>query len=492
MKASMIISFLIISFSTHAGLSPRAVNLLIKKNNAQWTAAETSVSKLSTAETTRLLGSLDRPEGDTLFEDRTKSLEAQDWRNHKGVNWVGKMLDQGACGSCVAFGVVATLETQYRISAGLPWLAPSFSPQQLFNCGGGSCDSGWYAHVAADILVNKGIVDSSCVPYTSGATGKDVQCKAVFCSDQPARTYKLAGYERPSTGGGTASKVKEALKRGPLVTNMTVYDDFMVYSSGIYKSVSNTVSGGHVVSIVGYNDLERYWIIRNSWGTSWGEAGFARISYDDKSGIGSNTWLYKTTPESNFIAFTSPMDREYISGAHNFQLKMAKPASAEIILTSEKGATVQKFAACSESTTSDCSMTVDTLSLKEGRYELHAVSAGQRSSVKEFFVANTEPQTVVTFDGVDLARAQSGRIFFNVDLTKFTVIPQKLTLVLVNDAGVSVVNKSTQDVFEKMSMSLRTPAISNGTYTMYFVGETPVKGKVVQSFSEKKTITIAN
>lgn len=492
MKNWMILSSLLFMFTANSAVSPRVVNALIKKNKVEWIAAETSVSKLTDAETRKLLGSIDRPDSDTLFDDRTKILDAHDWRNHNGVNWVGAVLDQGQCGSCVAFGAVATLETQYRISAGVPWIAPSFSPQQLFNCGGGACDSGWFAQSAADTLVNKGIVDTACVPYVSGSTGKDIQCKVNFCNNQAQRTYKLAGYERPSFAGGTASQVKAALKRGPLMTNMTVYDDFMVYSSGIYKAVSNTVAGGHVVSIVGFNDLERYWIIRNSWGAGWGEGGFARISYDDKSGIAANTWLFKAAPESNFLSIVSPKEREYVSGAHNVQIKMAKAAAAEVVLSSNNGATVHKMAACEGTATADCSMTIGTLALKDGRYEIHVQSGDKRSTIREFFISNNEPQTTVAFSGVDLAKAQTGRIVFNVDMLNYAVIPQKLTLVLVNDAGVSVVNKSTTDVFEKMSMSLRTPAVSNGSYTMYFVAETPVNGKIVQSISEKKTITIAN
>jgi C1A family cysteine protease len=491
MKSWMIIALLSLSFAAHAGLSPKTVNALIKAENANWIAGNTSVSNLSDVEAKRLFGSTDCPQGDMLFEDRTKGLDQWDWRNVNGVNWVGKVLDQGQCGSCVAFGSVATLETQYRINSGLTWLAPSFSPQQLFNCGGGACDSGWYAQSAADTLVNKGIVDSACSPYVSGVTGKDVQCRSITCNNQVARTYKITGYDRPSSYGGTASAVKEALKRGPLVTNMTVYNDFMTYTSGIYKSVSNEVAGGHVVSLVGFNDLERYWVIRNSWGPGWGEGGFARISYDDKSGIAESTWLYKTAKEDNVISVTSPAEREYISGQKNFIVKMTKPTAAEVFLTSDKGVTFQKFSACSGEI-SECSMTLDTLSLKEGRYEIHAQAAGKRSVVREFYVVNSEPQTALSFSGVDLTKTQTGKIFFNVDITKQSVIPQKLSLVLENATGEKIVNKTTDVVLEKMAISLRTPAVANGTYTMYFKAETPLDGKAFETFSEKKAITIKN
>lgn len=491
MKTLMIITLLSLSFASHAKLTPKAVNALIKAEKADWVAGNTSVSNYSDIEVKRLLGSNDRPEADTLFEDRTKGLDQWDWRDVNGVNWVGKVLDQGQCGSCVAFGSVATLETQYRINSGFTWLTPSFSPQQLFNCNGGACDYGWYAESAASALMNKGIVDSACSPYVSGVTGKDVQCRQINCSNMIARTYKIAGYDRPSSYGGTASAVKEALKKGPLVTNMTVYNDFMTYTSGIYKSVSNEVAGGHVVSLVGFNDVERYWIIRNSWGTGWGEGGFARISYDDKSGIAGSTWLYKTAKEENTISITSPAEREYVSGKTKFEVKMTKPTAAEVFLTSDKGATFQKFSACTGEVL-ECSMTLDTQSIKEGRYEMHALAAGKRSVVREFYVVNSEPNTILNFSGVDLTKPQTGKILFNVDTTNYSVIPQKLSLVLENAAGEKIVNKTTEVVLEKMSISLRTPAVPNGSYTMYFKAETPFDGKAFETFSEKKTITIRN
>ncbi len=492
MKVIVLLTALCVSTLSHARLTPKALNAVLKAQKAEWSAGESTISKMSDRDVVKLLGSKDRPEGDRLFEDQTKAVDMHDWRNHGGINWVGSVLDQGQCGSCVAFGAVATLETQYRISAGLSWLAPSFSPQQLFNCNGGACDSGWFAQAAADTLMNRGIVDSSCVPYVSGQTGKDIQCKMNFCQNQASRTYKIATYERPTSYGGSAAKIKAALKRGPLVTNMTVYDDFFNYTSGIYKAVSETVAGGHVVSLVGFNDVERYWIIRNSWGTSWGEQGFARISYDDKSGIGENTWLYVPAKEENFFDVVSPKEREYVSGALEMKVHSGKVAASEIVLSSNKGQNVQKLSNCAQNTTTECLINLDTTALADGTYEVYVQSGNKRSVVREFSINNSQPETVVTFDGIDLSRPQTGKIFFNISLSNYKVIPQKLALVVENEAGVRVVNKSTDVVTEKMSISLRTPAVANGTYKVYIEALTPLNGEAVANLSEAKTLIIKN
>ena len=57
--------------------------------------------------------------------------------------------------------------------------------------------------------------------------------------------------------------------------------------------------GGHAVSIVGYDDSKNAWLIRNSWNTAWGEAGFGWVDYDDVSGVGGETWHLNITPSEN-------------------------------------------------------------------------------------------------------------------------------------------------------------------------------------------------
>ena len=99
-----------------------------------------------------------------------------DWRNQNGVNYVSPILNQGNCGSCVAFSTVGTLETQLNVSSGIPGLNPQFSTQALFACGGGACDFGWQPNLAAEFLKSTGVPDEACSPYTEGATGVDVDC----------------------------------------------------------------------------------------------------------------------------------------------------------------------------------------------------------------------------------------------------------------------------------------------------------------------------
>jgi C1A family cysteine protease len=69
--------------------------------------------------------------------------------------------------------------------------------------------------------------------------------------------------------------------KGPLVACYTVYQDFYAYRGGIYRHVSGRRRGGHCVSCVGYNDVQKYWICKNSWGAGFGENGYFRIAYGE-------------------------------------------------------------------------------------------------------------------------------------------------------------------------------------------------------------------
>jgi hypothetical protein len=96
-----------------------------------------------------------------------------------------------------------------------------------------------------------------------------------------------------------------------VLTGFTVYTDFLYYESGIYRHTTGVVEGGHAVAIVGYDDEEQCWIIKNSWGPNWGENGFFRIA------AGTNeceiedevyTINYATVPGTSFVLSPSAID----------------------------------------------------------------------------------------------------------------------------------------------------------------------------------------
>lgn len=189
------------------------------------------------------------------------------------------MKDQGSCGSCVAFGTIAALDTLLRRRCyNDPNKNIDLSEAHLLFCGGGSCN-GWHMDHACNYLKANGVPDEACFPYAHGLSTKS----CTTCSDWKNR---IGHTKIPSwTNTKDVEQMKKNLvENGPQITGMAVYQDFFSYSSGIYEHVSGGLAGYHCVAVVGYDDQDECWICKNSWGKGWGEAdggerGWFRIKY---------------------------------------------------------------------------------------------------------------------------------------------------------------------------------------------------------------------
>ena len=471
----------------------------ISKTHANWRAKESWVTRLSKSEIQRMLGVKKVTEGKLSYESSARhgldtAAGSIDWRNMNGVNWLGPVMNQGNCGSCVAFATVASLEARTSIAAGIPMLRPTFSPQMLFACGGGGCDSGWQPEEAANFLQNTGVTDEACLPYTSGSTGADVACTAK-CGDADSRSFKIQGANAPAVLNSSADNVKAALKNGPLVTTLTVYGDFVTYAGGIYKHGIGDALGGHAVSLVGYDDAKRAWLIRNSWGPEWGDNGFAWVSWDDESGIANETWGFNIAQGNGTLSVASPSDREYVSGQYQLiaNSQGLKGQEFKFHLTGDGGRDAGTFT-CAKSA-NGCSTTLDTTTLKEGRYEIYADGDADqvKSQVREFYVINSEPKMTLSFtpaDGTDLSQPQNGRPEFNVTVGSSPVPMQHMEFRALNAMGDIVSVKSNDYVLPQTKMGWRTMTVPAGKYKILFHGETNYKGKTYAVDSASVMITV--
>ncbi len=266
----------------------QAIHSAIQRSGARWIAGETSISRLDPELRRRYLGtrvSLIPPE---KRASRYVSIDYElpshvDWRNRDGVNWVTPVKDQGACGSCWAFSAVGTMESVIEIRAHNPTLSLNLSEQFLLSCSAGGCD-GWWMRPAGDFLRTSGTFDEACFPYHADAS---IPCSG-HCGDWVDRIRKISGWH---TIPNDVEAIKAALNQQVLTTAFDIYTDFYYYKGGVYEHVWGDYEGGHSVVLVGYDDVEHAWIVKNSWGPDWGEEGFFKILWND-SGIGRDTLFF--------------------------------------------------------------------------------------------------------------------------------------------------------------------------------------------------------
>ncbi len=468
----------------------------IAKRPTTWQAKDNHLTQLSLEELRRMMGSHSQQEDTGVSFAPKSALQMKsdaiiDWRNHNGQNWVSPILDQGNCGSCVAFATVGVLETQMNISRNLSWLNPKFSPQALFACGGGACDMGWFPSAAVNYLQATGIPDEACAPYTMGATGQDVACNSI-CSDASSRSQKIAGSQ--TLNGPDA--VKAALAYGPVITTLSVYADFVLYSSGIYKHVTGDVLGGHAVSIVGYNDTDRYWIIRNSWAADWGEGGFANVSYDDESGVGNEGWSMSIPNSAGAVAFKNLSDRDYQAGTFTVSAEstFTNTTSLSLQLVGDKGET--HGYTCSQAA---CDFSIESAKIPDGRYQAVVVAnAGgvevARSEQKYFYVMNsTHAATSLSYTGnaVDLSQPLTGRVEFNVN-AQSSPVPYTELEFIVTQNGKIFRDHLSRNIAPLTVMGWRTPTVPNGTYQIQLLGKIIVGNQTYTTDGGTYTVTVKN
>lgn len=196
-----------------------------------------------------------------------------DWRTMGGVTPVK---DQGNCGSCWDFAATGATESAILIADSVEW---DLSEQQVLSCntGGSSCNGGWMED-AYSLFMDYGAVEESCMPYEADDT---VPCTQEDC----VPIAHLVGFEDIPN---SVNAIKNALLLGPVSTTFMVYSDF---DWDCYWH-ETTDELNHAVVIVGWNDDmcagRGAWIVKNSWGTAWGDEGYFYMPYGS-SGIGRYT-----------------------------------------------------------------------------------------------------------------------------------------------------------------------------------------------------------
>ncbi|XP_038709044.1 cathepsin B-like protease 3 isoform X2 [Tripterygium wilfordii] len=203
---------------------------------------------------------------------------------------IGRILDQGHCGSCWAFGAVESLSDRFCIQFDLNI---SLSVNDLLACCGFMCGdgcNGGYPIRAWRYFVHHGVVTEECDPYFDNTGCSHPGCEPGYPTPKCVRKcvnknqfwrqlkhYSISAYTIHSNPNDIMAEV---YKNGPVEVAFTVYEDFAHYKSGVYKHVTGGVLGGHAVKLIGWgtsDEGEDYWLLANQWNKGWGDDGYFRI-----------------------------------------------------------------------------------------------------------------------------------------------------------------------------------------------------------------------
>lgn len=203
------------------------------------------------------------------------------------ANWpgcFGDVHDSGNCSSSYATAAVDAIASRFCIADNDKHNALRLSAQQILSCDKKSkgCKGGGVDNVWAYIQ-RRGLYPEDCLPF---AGEKGAQCKTECKEEQKLKVLDHCVLTRQK------SIKREIYNRGPVVAPISIKKDYLVYSNGVYSPTEGASSDFmydeagkpvlHAVSVLGWGKSQGtpYWLVRHSWGSNWGENGYARVATD--------------------------------------------------------------------------------------------------------------------------------------------------------------------------------------------------------------------
>lgn len=262
----------------------RNIRANIKKEGALWKADLTTVFMMPDEERAKLCGFRAPETEGSPIPPQPKDSGRQfppyfDWTNKDGINWMTRVKEQGAAGTCWAFAAVGEVEAVVNITTNTPNPNFDLAEQTLVTdccryCGDGD---GGTNFSALHYIKKHGIPFEQFDPYT--ATNGP-------CCKRPAKLWKISSYTRITWHDTSATTIKGALQNHPLSSSVYAPTSgpysWYAYTGGVYSyGGSPATAPNHAIIFVGWNDNDeggtKTWKIKNSWGDDWGENGYMRL-----------------------------------------------------------------------------------------------------------------------------------------------------------------------------------------------------------------------
>ncbi|KAL8159259.1 hypothetical protein V2J09_000796 [Rumex salicifolius] len=211
------------------------------------------------------------PSRTKITRQKVISCDAPSSLNWRKKGAVTPVKDQGDCGSCWAFSSTGAIEGINAISTGE---LVSVSEQELVDCDSTNdgCDGGYMDYAFEWVITNGGINSESGYPYT----GHDGKCNT---TKEAKKAVSIDGYDDvdKSETALLCAAVNQPVSVG--IDGSSI--DFQLYTGGIYDGdcSSDPDDIDHAALVVGYGSEgdDEYWIVKNSWGTTWGIQGYIYI-----------------------------------------------------------------------------------------------------------------------------------------------------------------------------------------------------------------------